>query len=147
MKKNPKLELRRKRISPEVKALIDKSFAISEQIDIILKQKGLTQKQLAKMLEKSESEISKWMSGIHNFTMSTIVKLELALSEQIIICPKDAKAEYTFIITSLSNSAVAINANNINDWDSLISGNSMNLILGEQNFKVTIPENYKPLLN
>lgn len=141
MKKNPKLELRRKRISPEVKSLIDKSFAISEQIDLILKQKGLTQKQLAKMLEKSESEISKWMSGVHNFTLSTIVKIELALGEQITICPKDAKIEYTFVITSPSSSAATINANNTNTWDSLIYGDAMNLILGEQKFNVAIPEN------
>lgn len=46
--------------------------------------KGLTQKDLAKQLHKRESEISKWLTGRHNFTMQTIAKIETALDCQLI---------------------------------------------------------------
>ena len=83
MKKNPKLEARRKKIPADVKIFVDKAFAIAEQIDIVLKKKGWNQKRLAKALGKEESEISKWMSGMHNFTIKTIASIEVALGETI----------------------------------------------------------------
>lgn len=84
MKKNPTLQKIRKRISPEIKRMIDLSFAISERMDNLMKQKGLSQRQLAVALGKSDSEISKWMQGNHNFTIKTIARLESVLGEPII---------------------------------------------------------------
>ena len=46
--------------------------------------KNMTQKNLADMLGKKESEISKWMSGTHNFTLKTIAKIESVLNVCII---------------------------------------------------------------
>ncbi len=36
------------------------------------------------MLDKNESEISKWMRGTHNFTIDTIAQIEKALGEPIL---------------------------------------------------------------
>ena len=60
------------------------SFGIAERIHEVLSKKGLTQKDLAKQLHKRESEISKWLTGRHNFTMQTIAKIETALDCQLI---------------------------------------------------------------
>src|SRR5687768_1387256 len=84
MKKNPKLELLRKKTSPEVKRMIDHSFAVIDRIDKIMVQKGISQKDLADKLGKRESEVSKWMRGTHNFTFKTIAKLEVALEASIL---------------------------------------------------------------
>lgn len=95
--KNPILEARRKKIPLDQKILFEKNFAIMEQIFLILAKKGKDQKYLADSLNKSESEISKWLRGNHNFTMKTIAKIEAVLGEAILICPKDAKqTEYHF---------------------------------------------------
>lgn len=63
------------------------NFDIIDQITAILKKKGMSQKDLALLLGKKESEISKWMRGTHNFTLSTIWLLQKALGEKIIDTP------------------------------------------------------------
>src|SRR5688572_18254720 len=100
MKRNPKLEARRKKISEETKIFMEEAFAIVEQIDIVLRKKGMNQKQFADLMGKSEAEISKWMSGMHNFTQLTLAKIRVKLGEPITICPKDVKRYYTVIIAN-----------------------------------------------
>ena len=84
MKKNPRLEKRRKSIPHEIELFILKSFNIVDRIHEILKAKNLDQKDLALLLNKNESEISKWMSGTHNFTIKTISRIESVLEIPII---------------------------------------------------------------
>lgn len=60
---------------------------IANQILKILSEKQLLQKDFALLLGKSEAEISRWLSGSHNFTIKTISKIELALQESIILIP------------------------------------------------------------
>jgi transcriptional regulator with XRE-family HTH domain len=84
MKKNSRLEARRKKIPQETKDFVDHSFAIADRIYEILEAKGMEQKDLANALGKKESEISKWLTGTHNFTLKTIAKIERFLGESII---------------------------------------------------------------
>lgn len=100
MKKNARLEKRRTEISEDVKLFVDKSFEIVDQISGLLKERGLTQKDLAKILGKEDSEISKWMSGTHNFTLKTIAKLEIALRSPLVCCTKQSVREYNIFITN-----------------------------------------------
>lgn len=71
-------------IPEERKAEFELSFAIADRIDEILKQKGMSQRDLAQRLGKRESEVSKWMTGRHNFTTNTIARISLALNTPII---------------------------------------------------------------
>ena len=71
-------------IPEEQKAEFELSFGIAERTSEILKMKKLTQKDFANQLHKRESEISKWMTGRHNFTMQTIAKIEIALGCKLI---------------------------------------------------------------
>jgi transcriptional regulator with XRE-family HTH domain len=96
MKKNAKLESIRKRIPQEVKRMIDHSFAIVDRIDEIMIDKDISQRQLADMLEKKESEISKWMRGTHNFTIKTIAKLEAVLGESILAVSTNKPSIFVF---------------------------------------------------
>jgi transcriptional regulator with XRE-family HTH domain len=84
MKKNPRLEERRKSIPSEIDLFVSRSFDIVDRIHEILLSKNLDQKDLATLLGKQESEISKWMSGTHNFTIKTITRIEKVLGASIV---------------------------------------------------------------
>ena len=93
MMKNNRLEERRKNISKDVDLFIGQSFDIVDRIHEILAKQGKEQKDLARLLEKNESEISKWMSGTHNFTINTLAKIQAVLGESIIQVTKETKLD------------------------------------------------------
>lgn len=84
MKRNSIIGTRRAIVSPEVRRRVDLTLLIVDRIHSILEEKGLKQKDLASMLGKKESEISKWMRGTHNFTIDTITSIENALGTPIL---------------------------------------------------------------
>lgn len=71
----------------DLKLELDLSFAIADKIDAILKKKGMTQKEFAKKMNKTEAEVSRWLSGTHNFTLKTIAKITAVLGESIVTIP------------------------------------------------------------
>ena len=83
MKRSSIIEERRRHVNPDIRKSIDLSFQIVDRIHEILTEKGLRQKDLARMLGKTEAEISKWMRGTHNFTIDTLISIENALGEPI----------------------------------------------------------------
>lgn len=93
MIKNKRLEERRKSISKDVDLFIGQSFDIVDRIHEILVKQGKEQKDLARLLEKNESEISKWMSGTHNFTINTLAKIQAVLGESIIQVTKESQLD------------------------------------------------------
>jgi transcriptional regulator with XRE-family HTH domain len=72
----------------ETKRFVRKYGDIVVRVHQILKEKGITQKMLADKMGKTPSEISKWLSGEHNFTLRSITKLETELGEDLIYIPK-----------------------------------------------------------
>jgi transcriptional regulator with XRE-family HTH domain len=87
MKTNRIMDEIRGSISPEMKLQMEMSVAIANRIYEILEAKGMTQKDLAKRLGKTETEVSRWLSGTHNLTLSTICKISTALEEEIVTVP------------------------------------------------------------
>ncbi len=75
------------KIPIDLKLEVDLSFAIADKIDAILKAKGLTQKEFAKKMNKTEAEVSRWLSGTHNFTLKTIAKITNVLGKNIVVIP------------------------------------------------------------
>lgn len=61
---------------------------IVKRINQILREKGMSQKELAESLDKKQSEISKWLNGDHNFTLRSLAKIQAELGEDIIYVPK-----------------------------------------------------------
>lgn len=51
------------------------SFAISNRLDALMKERGLNRKQLAEAIGKRPNEITRWLSGEHNFTIATLAML------------------------------------------------------------------------
>ena len=68
----------------ELRIQIDLSFAISDKVADILKEQGMSQKEFAKLVGKTEAEVSRWLCGTHNFTLKTISKISDALNCDII---------------------------------------------------------------
>lgn len=67
------------------------SLDVVDRIEAVLEMKGMSHRELATALGKSESEISKWMRGTHNFTFETIAKINLALGVKVIEIPKGGR--------------------------------------------------------
>lgn len=84
MKRSSIVEARRMNVNPLARKKVELSFQIVDRIHEILVAKGLKQKDLASLLGKKETEISKWMRGSHNFTIDTIVSIEQALGAPIL---------------------------------------------------------------
>lgn len=81
------------RTPKDSKIFVSKSLDVADRIDAIMKKQGKSQKDLAKLLNKTPSEISKWLSGSHNFTLKSIAKIEAVFDCVILETPK-GKKEY-----------------------------------------------------
>lgn len=84
MKRNDFLENRRKEVSEESKVFVDFMYHVVDRIHEILNDQGMSQKELALRLGKKESEISKWLSGEHNMTVKSLLKIEAVLGKPIV---------------------------------------------------------------
>ena len=74
--------------------LVKKNLAIANRIKSILDEKGLKPVDLAKMMSKQKSEISKWLSGLHTFSMRTIADIESILDSDIVHIEPSVKNVY-----------------------------------------------------
>jgi transcriptional regulator with XRE-family HTH domain len=71
------------RVTPEIRNYTEKTLDLVDRIHDILDRRGMSQKDLATLLEKQPSEVSRWMTGLHNFEIKTLVKIEVALGEEV----------------------------------------------------------------
>lgn len=109
-----------KNINRNNKQFISKNLDISQQVYEILESKGWNQKQLAKALGKSESEISKLLSGLHNLTLKSITQLEVVLESDIIITPNKISSRFS----DLNNGFTFFDFNNTTLVDEIPVSNS-----------------------
>ena len=72
--------------TPEsTKQEVSKNVSIAVKIIKTLRAQGKSRRDLARLLGKSESEITRWLSGFHNLELKTIYKIEKALGVDIIM--------------------------------------------------------------
>lgn len=71
-------------VPAEIKAEIDLSFKISNRIVELMNDRHLSRKQFADALGRRPCEVTKWLSGQHNFTISTLAMLSSFFGESII---------------------------------------------------------------
>ncbi len=77
-------ECRQRFVTPEIQKQVDMCVAIANNIYKILEERNLSQKDFAKMVGKTETEVSRWLSGTHNLTIATIAKISVALGVDVI---------------------------------------------------------------
>ncbi len=73
----------------EKESFIRLSVDVAKRVDELMQARGMNQTELAVAMGKSPSEISKWLSGMHNFTIKSIAKLEVILEAPILIKAAD----------------------------------------------------------
>jgi len=71
-------------VSPDIMSEVQLSADIIARIDAILKQKKMTQRDLAKKMGRSEAVISRWISGFPNLTLKSIAEISTALGEPLV---------------------------------------------------------------
>jgi transcriptional regulator with XRE-family HTH domain len=80
-----------KNISPEEYERTEKRMLLAARIDDEIKNKGWKKKDFAAALVKTPSEITKWLSGTHNFTSDTLFDIERVLNIKLINYQPDAE--------------------------------------------------------
>ena len=81
-------------VSPEVMSEVLLSAEIIARIDVLLKEKGMTQRDLAQKLGKSEAVVSRWTTGFPNLTLKSIAAISTALGEPLIMVPGSRKESH-----------------------------------------------------
>lgn len=93
MKTNKIMDEIRQAITPEMKMQMEMSVGIANRIYDILEKKGMSQKDFARLMGKTETEVSRWLSGTHNLTISTLCKISSALDEHVVeICGRHRRS-------------------------------------------------------
>jgi transcriptional regulator with XRE-family HTH domain len=81
--------------SAESKRRVRLSMDIANHLNELLLAHKMTQKALAKKLNKQNSEISKWLSGTHNFTLDTLSKIESVFGEHLVFSKREAFEKFS----------------------------------------------------
>jgi len=105
-------------ITPEELSRTEKRMLLAMCIDEAIKIKGWKKLDFAKAIGKKPSEISKWLSGTHNFTADTLFDIERILDIHLfkLECKPDTIYKtYFYSITNIPSQY------NQQDWLSLMS--------------------------
>jgi len=70
--------------NPEIDRFIEKNLAITERMRLAMVDRGWELHDLATEIKTPLSEVSVWVSGMHNLTLKNINKIELALDIDLI---------------------------------------------------------------
>ena len=97
MKKNPLFDKCVANVAPEVMEEVSLNVDIANRIYDLLKKKKMTQREFAALMGKRESEISRWLTGSHGFTTTTLAKIASVLGEPVVEVKKAPEVKYVFI--------------------------------------------------
>ncbi len=90
-------------IDPKEQAKTDKRMMLAAQIDKARLAKNWSKKELANRMGKRPSEITKWLSGTHNFTTDTLFDLEYLLDAKFINLDERPKEQVLHFHLNISN--------------------------------------------
>lgn len=68
----------------DLKTQLCYSDAIAIKLEGMLKQRSMSQRDLARSTGKTEAEVSRWLGGTHNFTLRTLAKISIVMGEDLI---------------------------------------------------------------
>ncbi len=86
----------------DVEIFVDWYADLVVRINQLLRENKISKKELAEKMDKKPSEISKWLSGEHNFTLRSLAKLSAELGESLMEVPK--RQPYASFISGYSRS-------------------------------------------
>lgn len=97
MKKDPLFEKCLAGVPKEIMEEVSINIDIANRIYDLLKKKKMTQRDFAALMGKRESEISRWLTGSHGFTTTTLSKISAVLGEPIVEVYGKHDSQYVYI--------------------------------------------------
>ncbi|WP_367769052.1 helix-turn-helix transcriptional regulator [Flavobacterium sp. WC2421] len=97
-------------ISKEELDITEGKMRLAIKIAEAIRTTGLNKSQFAKKINKNNSEISKWLSGTHNFTTDTLLLLESELPIKLV----DSEINETIALKNLHLEVVSTKESKIN---------------------------------
>jgi ribosome-binding protein aMBF1 (putative translation factor) len=82
---SPILRRVQERIPVEVSEQNDRRMGLAVKIADTLRSRGITNQEFAFMMGKKASEVTRWLSGTHNFTTETLWQMERVLKIQLLV--------------------------------------------------------------
>lgn len=71
-------------VPPSIRAEVDLEMSISTRIYDLMTQRGLSKAEFARSIGKRPCEVTKWLSGQHNFTVATLAMLSTFFGQPIV---------------------------------------------------------------
>ena len=88
--------------SPAEKVQVSTKMAIAARLDDLLTERGWGKKEFAGKVYKSPSEITKWLSGTHNFTVDILAEIAvvfgLSVAELLALRPPQVVEKLHFVV-------------------------------------------------
>jgi len=81
-------------IPSETKYFVKHAMDFAVSLSVYLEKNNWTQRDFSDLMGKEESEISKWLSGNHNFTLKSIAKIEAVLNDQLIFTREEISKRF-----------------------------------------------------
>lgn len=103
---------------PEIDRFIEKNLAITEKVRLAMEDKGWKSRDLAKAMGKTPAEVSKWLTGMHNLTLKSIIKLECALGVDLIHC--EPVKEYVYMTVLKKQDDLQAKTEDYNEGEEMI---------------------------
>jgi len=89
-------------LDPKLEKQVEFRMKLAAKIDNARKKLGWSKKLLAEKLSKRPSEVSKWLSGTHNFTSDTLFEIQYLMGVELINVddkPKVQSIHFSFEFT------------------------------------------------
>ena len=97
MKKNPLFEECLRGVAPEVREEVRLNIDIANRIYDLLKANNMTQREFAAKMGKRESEISRWLTGTHGFTTTTLAKISAILGKPVVEVSRNREEPFVYV--------------------------------------------------
>lgn len=123
-----------KGIDPKLEKRIEFKMQLASKIDKARIKMGLSKKQFAENLSKKPSEITKWLSGTHNFTSDTLFEIQQLLKIDLINVDDRPKEGIWHLSVQVAQEAITSGF--------LVSNNFSDLFYKSSGSKLSTPELY-----
>jgi hypothetical protein len=126
-------------ITPEEEEKVRNRMLLAARIDRGIKAKGWKKKDLALAFNKQRSEITKWLSGTHNFNSDTLFDIERVLNICLItLC--DAPKEQ--VVKSILVVCEKVESTNLSTYASILNDKSLiDLYAGKKSQSYAVSSN------
>lgn len=71
-------------IEPDIMKQVEWSMRISDRIAGILEERHISKEEFADLIDETKEIVTDWLMGRHNFTLSELAKISVALEKDLI---------------------------------------------------------------